>query len=249
MTAATDSTRTPSLKERQRHEREQLILSAAGELLLERGYHDTSIDDIAARVGISKGTVYLHFAGKEELVLALIERNMRQFSAALDEILSAPGSPRAKLEATLRRIYGDMPNRHSQLRATIFQDPALMGRMAERRCAFTSIWHQWMRRVAQVFDEGKASGDFDPTLPTPVLVTLFGNLLSPHGYHSLVVEEGMTIDEVLTHVTQFFFRGIAPTPLAMSTTDSSRVAAAKPCAPPAMPLDYPSTTEIGDSAQ
>src|SRR5581483_8243141 len=63
---------TLSLKERQRQEREQLILRAARELLMERGYHDMSIDEIAERVGISKGTVYLHFASKEDLVLALL---------------------------------------------------------------------------------------------------------------------------------------------------------------------------------
>ena len=83
-------TRTPPLKERQRQEREQLILQAAEQLMIERGYHETSIDDIAARVGISKGTVYLHFASKEDLVIALVERGMRQLIAALDGILSTP---------------------------------------------------------------------------------------------------------------------------------------------------------------
>ena len=48
-----------SLKEKQRQEREALILQAAEEVLMEKGYHETSIDEIAARVGIAKGTVYL----------------------------------------------------------------------------------------------------------------------------------------------------------------------------------------------
>src|SRR5579871_1033504 len=74
------------LKERQRLEREQLILEAADDLMLERGYHDTSIDDIAARVGISKGTVYHHFTSKEDLVVALLERGMRHLQATFDEI-------------------------------------------------------------------------------------------------------------------------------------------------------------------
>ena len=55
-----------SLKDRQREERERLILEAAEELLAEKGYHEMSIDEIAARVGVSKGTVYLHFSSKEE---------------------------------------------------------------------------------------------------------------------------------------------------------------------------------------
>ncbi|MFL5699301.1 MAG: helix-turn-helix domain-containing protein, partial [Ktedonobacteraceae bacterium] len=66
MTPATMLPRT--LKERQRQEREALILQAAEEVLIEKGYHEMSMDEIAARVGISKGTVYLHFASKEDLV-------------------------------------------------------------------------------------------------------------------------------------------------------------------------------------
>ena len=42
-----------SLKEKQRQEREELILQAAEEVLAEKGYYETSIDEIAARVGIA----------------------------------------------------------------------------------------------------------------------------------------------------------------------------------------------------
>src|SRR5215831_14564033 len=125
------TTGQPSLKERQRQEREQLILQAADELLLERGYHETSIDDIAARVGISKGTVYLHFASKEDLVVALFERGMEHLLRTIDEILAAPGSPRARLEAILRRVYAGMAGQHYQVFALLRQDPTLVSRFAE----------------------------------------------------------------------------------------------------------------------
>ncbi len=62
-----------SLKEKQRQEREQLIIQAAEEVLQEKGYYETSMDEIAARVGIAKGTIYTHFPGKEELVLAIFK--------------------------------------------------------------------------------------------------------------------------------------------------------------------------------
>lgn len=39
----------------------------------ERGYHETSIDDIAERTGLSKGAVYHHFGGKREILLSLFE--------------------------------------------------------------------------------------------------------------------------------------------------------------------------------
>jgi AcrR family transcriptional regulator len=53
--------------------RKAQILEAAMACFGEHGYHETSMDDIAARTGLSKGAVYHHFAGKREILLALFE--------------------------------------------------------------------------------------------------------------------------------------------------------------------------------
>jgi TetR/AcrR family acrAB operon transcriptional repressor len=52
------------------------ILDAALRCFAKRGYHETSVDDIAARARLSKGAIYWHFAGKRELFLALMDRAM-----------------------------------------------------------------------------------------------------------------------------------------------------------------------------
>ena len=69
----TRSPKTSSLKEKQREERTALILQAAYDVLIEKGYYEASMDEIATRVGISKGTLYLHFKSKEDLIFMLIE--------------------------------------------------------------------------------------------------------------------------------------------------------------------------------
>src|SRR6266704_4879694 len=91
-------TATRSLKEKQRKEREALILQAAEEVLMEKGYHETSIDEIAARVGIAKGTVYLHFPSKEDLVVAIFERDMQQLLQYIDTTLASLVTARGKME-------------------------------------------------------------------------------------------------------------------------------------------------------
>src|SRR6266498_4946873 len=96
---------TRSLKERQREERAALILEAAYEVLVEKGYHEASIDEIAARVGISKGTVYLHFASKEDLVVALVEQQIVSSLALIDQVISEAATVRARLEHILLYTY------------------------------------------------------------------------------------------------------------------------------------------------
>lgn len=204
-----------SLKERQRQEREQLILRAAEELLLEKGYHETSMEDIASRVGISKGTVYLHFASKEDLVFALLQRGLRAFVSALDDTLDQPLPPREKLEALLQQSYSGMASRHnSQLFGVIgamFRTPEFHTYMADRRETFVAMWEEPMRRVAAVVKEGQETGELDPTLPISVVVGVFGGLLNPRNYQYAAEREGMTPEEVVKHISRIFFTGISAT--------------------------------------
>src|SRR6202022_3147178 len=98
-------TPTPSLKEKQRQEREELILQAAEEVLMEKGYYDTSMDEIALRVGVAKGTVYLHFPSKEDLVEAIFQRDMQKIMQLVEEIIATASTPRAKLESIFQFMY------------------------------------------------------------------------------------------------------------------------------------------------
>jgi AcrR family transcriptional regulator len=56
--------------------RERRILDAAGELLLRFGYRRVTVEDVAARSGVGKGTVYLHWKAKQELFATLLLREV-----------------------------------------------------------------------------------------------------------------------------------------------------------------------------
>lgn len=61
---------------RRKEARPQELLDAALDLFVERGYAATRLDDVAARAGVSKGTLYLYFTNKEELFKAVIRENV-----------------------------------------------------------------------------------------------------------------------------------------------------------------------------
>src|SRR6476659_7461388 len=62
--------------ERRKEARPAELLVAALELFTERGYAATRLEDVAKRAGVSKGTVYLYFSGKEELFKAVIREGL-----------------------------------------------------------------------------------------------------------------------------------------------------------------------------
>lgn len=61
---------------RRKEARPQELLAAALDLFVERGFTATRLDDVAARAGVSKGTLYLYFTNKEELFKAVVRDSM-----------------------------------------------------------------------------------------------------------------------------------------------------------------------------
>jgi AcrR family transcriptional regulator len=68
----------------------QALVRAARELFGSRGYADTSLDAIVGAAGVTKGALYHHFSGKEELFRVVFEEVKRELNAKLRVILRAP---------------------------------------------------------------------------------------------------------------------------------------------------------------
>src|SRR5947208_7686092 len=67
--------RTRAARQEGREARDEL-LTAALRVFARRGYRDAGVDEIAAEAGYSKGALYWHFSGKQELLLALLEERI-----------------------------------------------------------------------------------------------------------------------------------------------------------------------------
>ena len=127
------ATRPLSRAERREQTRDDLI-AAADRLFVEGGFHATSLDQIAAAAGYTKGAVYSNFASKEDLFFAVYERRAGVAEARLTEQLA--GDP----VAGLQRISSDTSGRHGrddgwlavffEFWAHVIRHPELRGRFA-----------------------------------------------------------------------------------------------------------------------
>ena len=196
-----------SLKERQREQRENLILQIAEEVLLEKGYHETSIEEIAARVGVAKGTVYLHFPSKEDLVIAIFAREVEMFSLAVDEAIASERTVRAKLEGILLFMYSGHYSKRAQLLYSIISSTNLRRIFFEKSGILHDLWEGLSRRIENLLEEGKSNGELDSSIPTNVMVSAFFSLQSPRSYERLVLSEHMSPQEIVKYLGQIFFGG------------------------------------------
>src|SRR5437762_2256570 len=93
-------TRTPAPERRQRlaaSARRAQLVEVGRMVFAQRGYEATSVEEIAARAGISKPIVYEHFGGKEGLYAVIVDREVEHIVGRIVEAISS-GSPRERLE-------------------------------------------------------------------------------------------------------------------------------------------------------
>jgi TetR/AcrR family transcriptional regulator, fatty acid metabolism regulator protein len=84
-----------------REDLRDLILDAVERLLVRYGYTKMTMDDLAREVGVAKGTLYLHFPSKEEVVLTRIDRMVDRLLKELRAIAETRRDPAAKLREML----------------------------------------------------------------------------------------------------------------------------------------------------
>lgn len=83
--------------ERRKDARPQELLAAALDLFVERGYAATRLDDVAAQAGVSKGTLYLYFANKEDLFKAVVRENVVPVIGEAESIIDGHEGSSAEL--------------------------------------------------------------------------------------------------------------------------------------------------------
>jgi AcrR family transcriptional regulator len=194
-----------SLRERQRAERAALILSVAQEVFAGKGYYDASIDEIATRAGIAKGTVYLHYASKEELLGALIAQQITEFAAHVDQVVGTPGSVRERLDQIFLDVFTRIQAQRNQVLLELHASMGLTQRVIHKREELQAHLTRVLERVATLIEEGKRTGELDRTVPTPIMLATFVTLVSPTGYEQLLTSGQVSPTELVTYVRRIFF--------------------------------------------
>jgi len=113
---------------RARQARAARILDVTAELLLRHGYRRVTIDDIASRADIGKGTVYLHWKTRDDLFKAVFEREALE---AIEELIrTLRQDPEAWMLHRLARSYFLAIMRRPLLKAVFLADAELLGKLA-----------------------------------------------------------------------------------------------------------------------
>ncbi|EUJ51058.1 TetR/AcrR family transcriptional regulator [Listeria rocourtiae] len=91
-------------KEKQKYDREQLVLAQAESMLVQNVDSQLNMDELALAVGISKGTLYNHFTNKDAIIARIMERNAQYFLQMMRETMINVDDSMMKLKTLIRKI-------------------------------------------------------------------------------------------------------------------------------------------------
>lgn len=107
-------------RRREREARERAILEAAKEVFLEKGFEFATVEEIAQRAELGKGTVYSYFRGKEEIALALLSEGVEELFKQVEKILDEGGDPVEALRNLGRTLFGYYRENRAFFRIFVF---------------------------------------------------------------------------------------------------------------------------------
>ncbi len=146
-------------------------------------------------------------------MFALFERDMQKFQELLEARIDPASTARGRMETILHLMFeGLLSKRYSKrigLLSTIYNSSELRKIFVEKKGCMREIWEQLTTSVTSLLEEGKASGEFDATIPTPVMLSAFFSLFSSRSYERLMAEGQVAPGELVRQLGRIYFKGIA----------------------------------------
>jgi AcrR family transcriptional regulator len=148
-----------------REERWTELIEIATKVFYEKGYDGASLQDIADRLGMLKGSLYYYIQSKEDLLFNVIGAVHKEGLAVVQERAGAPGGPLARLENVIR---GHVEHTCRNLVPTAVFLHELAALPAERRREILGSEHAYQGVFRDLVEQGQAAGevraDLDPRL-------------------------------------------------------------------------------------
>ena len=184
------------------------ILDATDRLLARFGYRKMTVEDIAAEAGIGKGSIYLHFSSKEEVVLSHIDRIVDRLRERLKEIArsDATAAERLRLMLLTRVLFRfDSIQHYTQ---------SLNDLLSGLRSSLLARRAQYFESEAQIFAEvltaGREAGEFsfDDELATAHALLQATNGLLPYSLSTTELGAREEVEQRTADVANVMLRGV-----------------------------------------
>jgi AcrR family transcriptional regulator len=196
--------RSAAQRKAEREEKREAVLLAAVRMFNANGFHATSLEDVAASLGVSKPTIYHYLGNKDQVMFECVTRGIEQLREAVDAARAAPGSGLDRLSSFLRR-YAETTMGDFGRCVIRTSDEVLSPESAER---FRALKKEIDTAMRALIAEGVADGSIAPGDVRLTAFTLAGALNWPARWHR--PDGPQQADAVAVHMVDILTKGLAP---------------------------------------
>ena len=170
----------------------------------EKGYMGTSVDDIIATAGVAKGTFYLHFKGKLDILEMIIDKNLKSLHDAVSELDVAKPIPINEIKGVAEFLLKN--KEFIQFQKIVLRDIASIdNRLYEK---INDFYNQLAMMLADFHRKGKKSGHVKEKLDSKIIAYCVLGAIKDFMFRYFVLEEDFDILYAMSTMSDLFLEGM-----------------------------------------
>jgi AcrR family transcriptional regulator len=179
------------------------ILEAAAQIFSQKGFHATSMQDIAQSVNLQKGSLYHHVSSKQEILKALLDQGLKVLTDGMLEVMGQPLPADEKLRQAMKTYLKTMLDQRDLAAVLLLEhrslEPDYQARHIPRRDRFERLWRE-------LIQEGVVENVFlcpDPALSSRALMGVMNWTIT--WYRS---DGSLSAEEIAEQFADLFLQGL-----------------------------------------
>jgi len=183
----------------------QSIQEAVIRLMCREGLRSVTMERVAQEVGIAKGTVYLHYRDKQELLDSVKETALEPLRTKVDEIFRGAASPERKLRAFALRYLTYFDERRDLFRILLYEREVVRVQGSRYQ---TDRYRHLVDEASRVIRDGIRDGSFRDVEPRLVAAMFVESVIAIVNQR-LLTDRPASVEDDATLIGDVFLRGIA----------------------------------------
>ncbi|MGP4081026.1 TetR/AcrR family transcriptional regulator [Pseudalkalibacillus sp. R45] len=165
----------PKVSKKYKEEKIAVILDAAAQCFADKGFSDTTVDDIAKASGTSKGSIYLYFSSKEEIFYRLNEKSAEQF-LEIKKQLAEQDSASAKLKYIFQHLISGSVGKEDFNKISVQFEFWVYISRNDKEALFTERVEMFTSLIKEIVEEGVEKGEFKEDIQVDDFSKLFWSI-------------------------------------------------------------------------
>lgn len=186
----------------EREAKRDAVLRTAAQMFNEKGFHATSLDDVAERLHITKPTLYYYIKNKDDILFQCVSRGLVLLQDAIREVAQSGGTARDKLFAAMRQYAEIVTMDFGMCVIRVGEDPLPL----ESRKKLRAMKRELDMEFRQLIQQGMEEGSMTPCDPKMAAFTIAGALSWIGRWYS--PDGPLSADDIARQMIELLSRGV-----------------------------------------